>query len=942
MKTVKRISAAAVSAAIMLSAVPLTLPAQTAHAAVTGLTPANRADVSAAKFRHDEWTGNSGTENVFAVNREPAGLCIIPYQNTEAAANAVWDYNARNDSAYMQLLTGENEPWDLTVVQNAQAAQPLLQSGAMKPDYSCNPADGWKSVQVPNSWTCSGFDFPIYANVIMPWQSAYDGNVSVPHAPTNYNPVGLYRKHFTLTPEMTADHRRIILNLDGVESAYYVYVNGHEVGYSEDTFSPHRFDITDYLQEGENLLAVEVHKFCDGTWFEGQDMIYDGGIFRDVYLTSRPLVQISDYTVHTDLDDNYQNATLGLQVDVRNLASAAAGNGWRVKVDVLDRAGNNLTPEQYISVSEIGSGKTASLNFSKEILSPALWSAEHPNLYALVLTLQDEAGNIAETLSTQLGFREIGFTRAEVNQNYQVTTKNWQPITINGKRLLLKGVNRHDTDPFHGKAVTQTCMEEDVRLMKQNNVNAIRTSHYSNDSYLYWLCNQYGLYMMAETNMEAHALMNDHKSKGLFYALAMDRTETAFARLKNNPAIVAWSIGNEMAYTGDPNAANGMFRDMIWYFKQHDSSRPVHSEGQGSAMGVDMDSSMYPGSGDIRGKAGYGKMPYVMCEYDHAMGNSVGALKEYWDNIRSADNMLGGFIWDWADQSRAVPLNTLGSGSTVYEITDAKGTAGSAYGSSTSFDHNAGAGTLNGGHAFSGYTIMDTSNACRSALSGSGKSFTFEAIVKPNNTNANNVLISIGDTQAALKTQSNGGGLEFFTYSSGWHAVSGALPANWVGNWHQVAGVYDRGTLSLYVDGKLLGTDTAPDNIASGSQPIGIGYDAETGRRFDGSISVARIYNKALSSAELQAQYSETPAISPADNAVLIWLDYNTEVTETTDGVWDYYAQDYAHKNLYADESKGCYFAYGGDWGDRPNDNSFCENGLVSPDRTPQPELAEV
>ena len=712
MKFWKR-TAAGMLAIMMIACAAPVVPASAASTAL-GLEPAYRADTKAQKFRHNEWTGKDGTEDVFEVSREAASCNVIPYQDTESAAEAVWDYNAREKTTYMQKLTGEGEKWDLTVKQNADKAGGLLQGGAMNPGYSPNPADGWKSVTLPCSWTCQGFDFPIYANVSLPFQSDYDPFVSCPNAPTNYNPVGLYRKTFTVSKDMLADNRRITLHFEGVESCYYVYVNGMEVGYSEDSFSPHRFDITDYLNEGENLLAVEVHKFCDGTWFEDQDMIYDGGIFRDVYLTSSPLVQIFDYSVVTDLDDTYTNASLNLSVNVRNLASKAVG-GWSISGAVLDEAGKDISGGFSIPVTEIGAGKAGDFKISQKITGPKLWSAEHPNLYALVLTLKDGDGNEVETVSTQLGFREIGFTRANDGP-----TSGWQPITINGKRLLLKGVDRHDTDPFYGKAVPQATMEEDIRQMQQNNINAIRTSHYSNDTYLYWLCNKYGMYMMAETNMECHGLMygDNEFQTGLFYELGLNRTETAYQRLKNNPAIVAWSIGNEMKYTGDSRYANGLFHDMIWYFKKHDLTRPVHSEGQGSAMGTDMDSNMYPGSYNLAGvHGGAGKMPYVMCEYDHAMGNSLGALKEYWDEVRSQQNMLGGFIWDWCDQARATPL---------------------------------------------------------------------------------------------------------------------------------------------------------------------------------------------------------------------------------PGGKWDYYATADAHKNLYSELSPGNYFAYGGDWGDKPNDGSFCENGIVFPDRTPQPELYEV
>ncbi|MCQ2417679.1 MAG: DUF4981 domain-containing protein [Oscillospiraceae bacterium] len=940
MKKRKKIASYLLAITIMASALPVqNLSIQASAADVKlGLSPLYRSDTAKAKFTHNEWTGKNGAEDVFAVNRESASLSLIPYQDTASASDAVWDYNARTHSSYMKMLTGQNEPWDLVVLQNADAAKPYLNTGAMNPDYQVNPADKWKSVTLPNSWTCDGFDFPIYANVQMPFQNKYDVGVSAPNAPTVYNPVGLYRKTFTVSDEMLADNRRVEVHFEGVESAYYLYVNGKEVGYSEDSFSPHRFDITDYLTTGENLIAVEVHKFCDGSWFEGQDMIYDGGIFRDVYLTSTPLVSVADFTVQTDLDDNYRNAALNLSVDVRNKASASV-SGLSVDVAVLDEKGNNLTEGLSIPVSEIAAGKTNTVKISENVSHPALWSAEHPNLYALVLTLRNSKGTI-ETVSHQLGFREIGFTRTEVDSSYRVTTKNWQPMTINGQHLLIKGVNRHDTDPFHGKAVTQESMEEDIRLMKTNNINAIRTSHYSNDSYLYWLCNKYGMYMMAETNMESHALMysDPANAKGMFYELGMDRTNTAYQRLKNNPAIFSWSIGNEMCYTGNPNEANGLFRDMIWFFKNHDASRPVHSEGQGDSMGVDMASNMYPSADGIRSRAGLGKMPYIMCEYDHAMGNSVGGLKEYWESIRSADNMLGGFIWDWADQARAVSLGNIGG---AFALEDEAGQSGTAYGTSEDFLDTAGEGSLNGGHSFKGYTILDGNGAFQNALTGTGKSFTFEAIVKPASTAGNSVLISAGDTRAALKTKSTGSGIEFFVYSNGWHATSASFPSDWVNEWHQVAGVYDRGALSIYIDGKLVASDTVDDSIAGGIPSLGIGYDTNTGRRLDGQISIARVYSRALSASELDAQRSTTPKIQASDASVLAWVDYSSKDSFKSAGPWDYYAEDYAHQNLYADKS-GFYFGYGGDWGDSPNDNSFCENGLVSPDRTPQPELAEV
>ncbi len=680
---------------------------------LAGLLIGTGAASGAGLFTHAEWTGKiSGglpAEDVFAVNRERASVNVIPYQSAEAAAVAVWDYDARENSEYMRLLTGEGREWRLTVVKNSAEAQRLIDGGFMLPGYAENPADGWKTVALPQSWTTQGFDFPIYTNVTMPWQGE---RLSAPEAPVEYNPVGLYRKSFVLPPSMTEEGRRVYIQFDGVESAYYVYVNGREAGYSEDSFSPHRFDITDLLTEGENLLAVEVHKFCDGTWFEDQDMIYDGGIFRDVMLISRPELSIADYTVRTDISGG-NSARLDIDIELRGPARAS---GWTVEVSALDEEGGFAMPPARQAVRTDGKG-AAEVKISANVDNPKLWSAERPNLYALVLTLTDEKGRTAEAVSAQLGFREIGFTSAELDDEHRLVTKEWQSVTINGGRLLLKGVNRHETDPFFGKAVPRATALEDVRLMKENNINAVRTSHYSDDSYFYWLCNKYGLYVMAETNLECHALMNDDAARARFYELAIDRTATAFERLKNEPCVVAWSIGNELAYTDDPASSGGMFLDMVRFFKDNDPTRPVHSESLGSSLGVDMASNMYPSSDSLRHAAGHGKMPYIMCEYDHAMGNSVGALKEYWDAIRGADNMLGGFIWDWADQARALPL---------------------------------------------------------------------------------------------------------------------------------------------------------------------------------------------------------------------------------PEGAWDYYASDGAHKNLYGDLSPGRFFGYGGDFGDNPNDGSFCQNGLVSPDRTPQPELREV
>lgn len=913
-------------------------------------------DVDKTKFTHKEWTGETYTDvdgnqvkaaDVYGINTEQASTFAttnVVYDSVEKAIKGAKDYD-KAASKYVQFLTGKDQAdWSLVVLQNQALAQGDAYKDFYKTDYKATTNDWKTNLQLPCSWTRQGFDFSIYTNVTMPWQSKYDSNVSAPNAPANYNPVGLYRKTFKVTDDMKAANGRVYLSFQGVESSYYVYVNGKEVGYSEDSYSPHSFDITDYLTTdgSDNLLAVEVHKFCDGTWMEDQDMYYDGGIFRDVYLYSAPLVHIQDYKVETDLDENYENATMKLNVTVAN-ASKAAAEGYKVDVRLYDQDGKMFVNDMTMDLDTVpaadgdtdGSVSTAG---SKLVLSPELWSAETPNLYTMVLSLYDsKTGTYMGSVSQQLGFREIEFTKSEVdtNGNRITTDSEYKPITINGKQLLLKGTNRHDTDPEYGKYVPHETQEEDIKLMKQYNLNALRTSHYSNDEYLYYLCDKYGIYVMGETNLESHALMNQGEKQVNFKNLAMDRTVTAFNRLKNRTAIVMWSTGNENYYSSSASYANGMFYDLIWYFKNNDSTRPIHSESSDGNNGTDMRSNMYPSVDTLYSRAA-ANMPYVLCEYDHAMGNAVGNLKEYWDAIRSSDNMLGGFIWDWVDQSRILSLDNLPQSYVVTEKKD--GVVGSA--SISSVDENPDSGALTGKSA-NGYALFE-SDKYNEALSGSGKSFTVEVICKPASDGADKVLIAKGDYQFALKTNSSKQ-LEFFAYyNNNWNSVTAKKPDNWVGNWHQVVATYDKGAIKIYCDGELVGSGNGNTTIASSSVALGVGCSADNGRTFDGEISMGRVYSRALSLEEINAQNSTTPAITEKSDDVLLWADFAGLTVDESSKPYDYYAEKDAHANLYSDEIKGNFYGYGGDSGESPNDNSFCVNGLVSPDRDVQPELYEV
>lgn len=912
------------------------------------------ADNAESIFTHDEWKGTGDNVNVYGVNVLSSSTTgFMPYDTVDNAFQGSLNYD-KDKSPYYQKLTGENnKDWDLVVVQNDTVAKSEDYANFYEPTYDISKVDGWKTgLQLPCSWTMQGFDYSIYTNTVVPFQGSEQWNNNMaPQAPTVYNPVGLYRKTFTVDESLKSATGRVLISFQGVESAYYVYLNGKEIGYSEDSYSPHYFDITDALNyDGENVLAVEVHKFSDATWMELQDMIKDGGIFRDVFIVATPETYVSDYQLVTDLNDDYTKADLDFK-DIKITNNGKTAGEYTVKAQLKNEDGSNFLEETTIATATVNGGETKSVTGSVENLTPKLWSAESPNLYTLILTLYDANGKMIEAASQQLGFREIGFTRTEVadraNNDYTVTTKEYQTVTINGEPLVFKGVNRHDTDPVYGKYVPQAVYEEDIKLMKLNNINAVRTSHYSNDEYLYWLCDKYGLYIMAETNAECHQFLDARKDASMFKKLFLNRQDTTFNRLKNYTSIVMWSICNETFYNTDASWSDYMFAEAIWYFKDRDTTRPVHAEGatgkpvaQGTAwMGVDVLSHMYPTVDQVQARANDANhTPYLMCEYDHAMGNAVGSLNDYWDIIRSSDNMMGGFIWDWVDQSRRISIaDKFGS---VYTLND--------------LSSNAKTGTLNANEvkdvsadkalsskSVNGYATMDDSAFYNKYLSGTDKQFTMEVTVKPNSTATNQIFIAKGDNQVAFKTTTNA--IEFFVYSGGWKSVTADYPSDWVGNWHQLAATYDKGVVNIYCDGKLLKNATIANTIASSDVALGIAYSADNSRKLDGEIGVARIYSKALTLEEIKAQNSTDPAIKPNDESVILWIDYSQSMGDSKPvDAWDYYAESYAHQNLYNEEMDGYFFGYGGDWGETGHQGSFCANGLVSPDRDPQPELAQV
>lgn len=934
-------------------------------------------------FTYKEWTGEraTGQGNIFAVNREANSAYTIPYESVEKARAGAVEYN-KEESSYFQLLTGEgeNKKWDLTVYESpAKADAAGISSSFYKTDYvmaaytptygdgedigaagRANFACGWKSVTLPASWPTQGFDYPVFVNTNPPWEAREMGNNmgsmgsygnQVPVAPTNFNPIGFYRRQFTVDQDWLENGKKVYISFQGVESAMYLYVNGHEVGYTENTYDGHDFDITPFLnQDGSpNLLAVRVHRWCDGSWLEIQDGFRLAGIGRDVYLYATPPVHIRDYKVETDLDANFVNADLNLKLNVSNQSTAAAKD-YAVDVKLFDAEGNDLFAANPLrgDLNEIASAGEEMLNLSRFVENPHLWSDEDPYLYTLVLSLyHKESGKHFESISQQLGFREITFTKTKVDGNFNKTSDNYyEPITINGKPLMLKGVNRVENNYQTGKYIPKELAEKDIELMKLHNINAVRTAHYPSDQYLYDLCDKYGLYVMAEASVESHAFFGGGSDPlGNYMEQAYrDRLGSNLHAQKNRTSVVMWSLGNETAEPSNKMFAKSI-QDMI---RVVDGTRPTTYERLGAGGGVDVISNMYNGVEDVRGKGqAADRMPFVLNEYAHGQGNSVGNLKEYWDEIRSYDNLLGGFIWDWVDGSVATDIPEPQGTTYVSGDLASNGYKGILKGNT---QNDAAHGKVMTGYTTFPYDLNPAASALSQALSGNNN-FTVEMLVKPTSLTGFQVLFAKGDNQVALRTNSNDCFAFYVRTTSGqWRQNDFVIPSDWLNNWHHLAAVRSGQELILYCDGVRLTNKTVVpvDNpIANTSTEFAINRDVQnTDRDGQNLVSKFRIYTEALSLQAIQAQMtgdltgSGYQYTQDSEN-VLMWMDFSSATTEThTDEVyWDYY------KEIDPTNEKGLwgkYLGYGGDWNDSDNASNSCADGLITSDRVAQPELNEV
>ena len=609
-----------------------------------------------SQFNKPDWENLS----VLEINREPARATFIPYADSQQALNA-----DRNASPWFQSLNGD---WKFNWV-----AQPDLRPlDFYKEDFN---DQSWKTIPVPSNWEMQGYGTPIYVSAGYPFKIDPPRVTGTPKEDyTTYkerNPVGSYRRVFALP--LGWESRRTFIHFAGVQSAFYVWVNGQKVGYSQGSMEPSEFDITDYVRPGTNHLAVEVYRWCDGSYLEDQDMWRTSGIHREVFLYSTADARISDFAVRTILDKDYKDANLQIKPELKAYDDNKL-EGWNIEAQLFDAAGNpvfeNALQQDALPVlnadnkAGVLNDRTPQRGIAKfawieaNVPDPQKWTAETPNLYTLVLTLTDDNKKTVEAVSCKVGFRSVEIENGQV--------------LVNGKPIRLRGVNRHEHDPARGRAISRERMIQDIKLMKQANINAVRTAHYPNQPLWYELCDQYGLYVMDEADIEEHGLRGKLAGEPSWHAAFMDRAIRMVERDKNHPSIICWSMGNESGY--GPN-----FAAISAWIKDFDPTRFIHYEGaQGvptDPQTVDVISRFYPrvqdeylnpniAEGEDKERAENARWerllsiaqdtvdnrPVLTSEYAHSMGNALGNFKEYWDEIYSNKRMLGGFIWDWVDQ----------------------------------------------------------------------------------------------------------------------------------------------------------------------------------------------------------------------------------------------------------------------------------------------------
>ena len=577
---------------------------RSAHTLILLMLLAAGCNLSPATFERPAEIENP---TVTEINREPPHATLFPFESKQLAST-----NIKEESNYFLSLNGK---WKFKYSENPETRPGYF----YQPDFDVG---NWDDIQVPGNWELQGYGTPYYLDEEYPFKP------DPPYVPKE-NPVGSYRKEITVP--LTWNDRQVYLYIGSVRSAMFLWVNGKMVGFAKGSKSPVEFNLTQYIDLGtENSISIEVYRWSDGSYLEGQDAWRISGIERDVYLYSTPNQHIRDYFVTANLDSNYENGVFRINGEVN---SSLTTKGVTVSYELTDPQGRMISQDQ----KSVGDAQVEEFKFEDVIKSPQKWSAEVPNLYRLYINLSNRNGELLESVSTNVGFRKV-----EIKD---------RQLMVNGVPVDIKGVNRCESDPVWGRYVSEDKMLEDIRLMKQFNINAVRTSHYPHAEKWYELCDRYGLYVVDEANIEAHGMfyhelgyagVTDNKQWEEAY---MDRTRRLVERDKNHPSVIIWSLGNE---SGD---GQNMVSTYNW-IKSRDETRPVQYQEAWYEDHTDLVVPMYKDKFFIEEFAKkQDQRPLILCEYAHAMGNSVGNLQDYWDVMNKYDNLQGGFIWDWIDQT---------------------------------------------------------------------------------------------------------------------------------------------------------------------------------------------------------------------------------------------------------------------------------------------------
>lgn len=713
-------------------------------------------------------------------NQEPGHASMIPYATTaEALAR-----HAMTDR--MHLLNGT---WRFMFSKTPETSP--------KDFYQTDFDDSdWDRIKVPSNWQMEGHDTPLFRNIAIPFKA------NPPFIPRDYNPVGSYRHQFEIPARW--NDMQIILRFEGVASASFVWINGHEVGYNQGAMEPAEYDITPYIKVGKNQIAVNVYQYSDGVYLENQDMWRLAGIFRDVVLVARPKVSLFDYFVHTDFDEKYQDSQLNLRFQLKNYSEKKSASGLKLTTELFDKERRKVFTRT-ISVASLPGSSFQEYSIQQKVRAPQKWTAETPHLYTLVFALSDKDGRMLEAISTRIGFRKIEIDKRR--------------LLVNGVPVKLYGVNSHQQHPRLGHAMNEETIRKDFVLMKRLNINNIRTSHYPPTTRYLELADEYGFYVVDEVGNEAHAT-EQLSSLPEWLPAYLERTEKMVLRDRNHPCIIMWSAGNESG-EGE-NICTTIARG-----KELDPTRPGWMYGANSndlypAKGMDCEDIIgprYPTPMELeyrvaRVPESEDPRPSYMDEYLSATGNSIGALDEYWDIIYNYPRCIGGAIWDWVSPALDVPLSYVQD----YSVSSLRGVLMGNVANIPGRQGNA--VSLSGNDEWIEF-YRD------SKLDITGKALSLSIWLKPSLWNGGKSVLTKGANQYGLR-QLSAREMEFYLHDGKERkSLVALLPPDWEGKWHHVAAIYDGKQMRLYIDKQKLAEQACSGDILNFPFQLNIGRDAE-------------------------------------------------------------------------------------------------------------------